>query len=111
MVKKRKVEEMHLEISLPKMPSGEQENLKPRYAGPPHPVFGRKIPSITETPCSICKVHVPTVTHTPYLHLPLLIFGCFCLFVCLFCGFFILIFFSLQTKNKKLQHYDSITAV
>jgi hypothetical protein len=34
-VEKRKVKEMHLEISLPRMSSGEQENLRPRYVGQP----------------------------------------------------------------------------
>jgi hypothetical protein len=29
-VEKRKVEEMYLEISLPRIPGGEQENLRPR---------------------------------------------------------------------------------
>jgi hypothetical protein len=34
-VEKRKVAEMHLEISLTRMPSGEQANLRTLYAGPP----------------------------------------------------------------------------
>jgi hypothetical protein len=30
---------MHLEISLPRMPGGEEENLRPRYTGPPPSSF------------------------------------------------------------------------
>jgi hypothetical protein len=48
MVEKNKVKQMHLEISLPRMPGGEQENLRPQYAGPLHPAFGREILSVRE---------------------------------------------------------------
>jgi hypothetical protein len=39
-VEKRKVEEMHFEISLPRMPGREHENLRTLHAGHPHPALG-----------------------------------------------------------------------
>jgi hypothetical protein len=47
-VEKRKVKEMQLEISLPTMPVGEQENVRLSYAGPPPCVFWAEMLSVPE---------------------------------------------------------------